>query len=243
MVLEDLADMIASADRGIRVAAVLNSVKAAVEFFRRGQSADLIFSDIQLGDGLSFEIFRLVPVTVPIIFCTAYDEFAMEAIRSNGIEYILKPYTQEMIAAAIEKYRRMMSHFQPKAIDFEQLMRTLTGDKEVKRVGSVLVYHRDKILPIPIEDVALFYLKNDLTHLHCFNGSNYVVDDALDELEKLSPGRFFRINRQCLVSRRAVKDAQHYQHRKYAVNLTIHFKEVLVVSKNRATAFLEWLRT
>lgn len=243
LTLEDLTEMIAGIDRDIRVVAVLDSVRSAVEFFRQGNPVDLIFSDIQLGDGLSFEIFRRTPLSVPIIFCTAYDEYAMEAIRTNGIEYILKPYTQEAIVAAIDKYRRLQHHFIPKTIDFEKLIRAVTGERTTeKKAGSVLVYHRDKILPIPVEDVALFYVENDLTHLHCFNGSNYVLNQALDELEQLSPGLFFRVNRQYLVNRRAVKDANHYQHRKYVVNLSIVFKEVLVVSKNRTGAFLEWLR-
>ena len=244
LTLEELAEIIFRIDPNIKVVATLDSVRSAVEFLRQGTAVDLIFADIQLGDGLSFEIFRRVPVNVPIVFCTAYDEYAMEAIRANGIEYVLKPNTQETIAGAIDKYRRLQHHFVPKAVDFEKLIRAVTGERAVdKRAGSVLVYHREKIVPIPIEDVALYYVENDMTHLHCFNGSNYVLNQALDELEQLSPGAFFRINRQYLVNRRAVKDAHHYEHRKYVVNLTIHFKEALVVSKNRASGFLEWLRS
>jgi DNA-binding LytR/AlgR family response regulator len=242
LTLEDLTDLITGLDGAIRIVAVLTSVKAAMNYFRQGNAVDLIFSDIQLGDGLSFEIFRQAPVSAPIVFCTAYDEYAMDAIRANGIEYILKPYTRESISAAIDKYRRLQDHFVPKAIDFEKMIRAVTGQR-TQQTGSVLVYHRDKILPIPLEDVALFYVEHDCTHLHCFNGSSYLVNQALDELEQLSPGLFYRVNRQFLVNRRAVKDANHYQHRKYVVNLSIHFKEVLVVSKNRTSGFLEWLVT
>ena len=242
LTLEDLAEMIGNLGKDIHIVAVLDSVKSAIEFFRQGEPVDLVFSDIQLGDGLSFEVFRSTPVAAPIVFCTAYDEYALEAIRSNGIEYILKPYTQEAISLAIEKYRRLKQHFIPRQPDFEMLIRAVTGDKAMqKRAGSILVYHRDKVLPVGLEEVALFYVDNDLTHLHGFSGANYVVNQPLEELEQLAGDLFFRINRQYLVNRRAVKDAHHYQHRKYVVNLSIHFKEVLVVSKNRTTPFLQWL--
>ncbi|MBN8853749.1 MAG: DNA-binding response regulator [Sphingobacteriales bacterium 50-39] len=239
---EDLAEMIGRAGKEIHIVAVLGSVRAAIEFFRQQRAVDLVFSDIQLGDGLSFEVFRSTPVTAPIVFCTAYDEYALDAIRSNGIEYILKPYTQEAITSAIEKYRRLKEHFIPRQPDFEMLIRAVTGDKTLQKpAGSILVYHRDKILPVSLEEIALFYVDNECTHLHGFNGANYLVNQALDELEQLSGNLFFRINRQYLVNRRAIKDANHYQHRKYVVNLSIHFKEVLVVSKNRTMGFLQWL--
>lgn len=101
---EDLAGLIGSIDKDIRVVALLDSVKNATAFLQQAPAIDLIFSDIQLGDGLSFEIFRKIPVHAPVIFCTAYDEYALDAIKSNGIEYILKPYTGQCIGEAIEKY-------------------------------------------------------------------------------------------------------------------------------------------
>jgi two-component system response regulator LytT len=239
---EDLTEIIARAGKDIRIVAVLDSVKKAIDFFQQGQSVDLVFADIQLGDGLSFEIFRAARIAAPIIFCTAYDEYALDAIKSNGIEYILKPFTREDIVAAIDKYHRLKNHFIPREIDYEKIITAITGNKPAEnKPNSILVYHRDKILPIGMEEVALFYIHNDLTHLHCFDGRAYIVNQALDELEQQSGGGFFRINRQHLVNRRAVKDANHYMNRKYVVNLSIHFKETLVVSKNRTTDFLEWL--
>jgi two-component system response regulator LytT len=239
---EDLTEIIGRAGKDIRIMAALDSVKAAIEFFKKEQPVDLVFSDIQLGDGLSFEIFRAARVEAPIIFCTAYDEYALDAIRNNGIEYILKPFTAESIFKAIEKYNQLKKHFIPSEIDYEKIIRAITGDDTArKQVGSILVYHRDKVLPIRLDEVALFYIENELTHLHCFNGKFYVVNQTMEELEEFSKGSFFRINRQFLVNRRAVTDANHYQPRKYVVNLSVHFKEVLVVSKNRTADFLEWL--
>jgi DNA-binding LytR/AlgR family response regulator len=239
---EDLTEIIGTTSKDIRITAVLDSVKTAIQFFKKGQPVDLIFSDIQLGDGLSFEIFRAVRAEAPIVFCTAYDEYALDAIKSNGIEYILKPFTAGSIVKAIDKYHQLKRHFIPAEIDYEKIIRAITGrDTAGKQVSSILVYHRDRILPVGLDDVALFYINNELTHLHCFNGKSYVVNQALDELEELSKEFFFRINRQYLVNRRAVVDANHYEHRKYVVNLSIHFKEALVVSKNRTAGFLQWL--
>jgi len=222
--------------------ATLSSVREAVDFFSQGGEPDLIFSDIQLGDGLSFEIFRTARVEAPIIFCTAYDEYALEAIKNNGIEYVLKPFTSETILRAIDKYTQLKKHFIPAEIDYEKLIRSITGGANPeKEAGSILVYYKDKILPIGLEEIALFYIDGEIIRLHCFNGKSYIVNQALDELEQLTKGDFFRVNRQYLVNRRAVMDANLYPPRKYVVNLTIPFKEALVVSKNRTAAFLQWL--
>jgi DNA-binding LytR/AlgR family response regulator len=239
---EDLTGIIVGSGADIRVTAVLDSVKTAIAFFLKAPPVDLVFSDIQLGDGLSFEIFRVARVDSPIVFCTAYNEYALDAIRSNGIDYILKPYDAKAITRAIEKYYQLKRHFVPADIDYEKLIRTITGsDKMQDATTSILVYHRDKIIPISFHEIALFYIDHDLTHLHCFNGRSYVVNLSLGELEERGKGDFFRISRQYLINRRAVVDANHYEHRKYVVNINIHFKEVLVVSKNRNSDFLTWL--
>jgi two-component system response regulator LytT len=239
---EDLTDIISQMGPQVNISAVLHSVKDAIAWFWDNPPVDLVFSDIQLGDGLSFEVFRSVRVHAPVIFCTAYDEYALEAIRNNGIEYILKPFTTESIVKAIDKYHQLKRHFIPVEIDYEKLIRSITaGSRPEKKASSILVYHKDKVLPVGLDEIALFYIDGEITRLHCFNGKSYIVSQALDELEELAQGNFFRVNRQYLVSRRAVQDANHYLPRKYVVNLSIPFKETLVVSKNRTTAFLQWL--
>jgi two-component system response regulator LytT len=239
---EDLAELISRIDKGIRVIALLDSVKNATAFLQQGLAVDLIFSDIQLGDGLSFEIFKTIPIQAPVIFCTAYDEYALDAIKNNGIEYILKPYTEQCIRTAIDKYRRLKDHFISGEPDYEKIIQAITGNKTAERkASSILVFHRDKILPVSLDEAAIFYIDNELTHLQCFDNRDYVLNQSLDELEELCGIAFFRINRQHLVNRRAIQDANHIQHRKYIVNLSIRFKETLVVSKNRTGNFLEWL--
>lgn len=238
---EDLADIVGAQGHDFHISAILDSVKSAISFFKHAPPVDLVFSDIQLGDGLSFEIFRTTPIQAPIIFCTAYDEYALEAIRTNGIEYILKPFTEQSIARAIAKYHQLKNHFSAPIIDFEKLIRAMVPRQNDPKPAALLVYHRDKLLPMAWDEVALFYIENELTHLHCFNAKSYVVPQTLEELDELAKGKFFRVNRQYLVNRRAIQDANHYQHRKYVLNLTIAFKEALVVSKNRTNGFLTWL--
>jgi two-component system response regulator LytT len=239
---EDLAELIGSIDKDIRVIALLDSVKNATAFLRQAPAVDLIFSDIQLGDGLSFEIFRTIPIQAPVIFCTAYDEYALDAIKSNGIEYILKPYTEQSIRIAIDKFRRLKEHFKTGEPDYGKIIQAITGHKTAERkAGSILVYHRDRVLPVNLDEAAIFYIDNELTHLQCFDNRDFVLNQSLEELEELCGISFFRINRQHLVNRRAIQDASHIQHRKYIVNLSVRFKETLVVSKNRTSNFLEWL--
>jgi DNA-binding LytR/AlgR family response regulator len=239
---EELSDMIGQYDKSVNVSRILYSVKESLSYFQDQPSADLIFSDIQLGDGLSFEIFQVIRIETPIVFCTAYDEYALEAIRTNGIDYILKPFSTETVYKAINKYQSLKKHFMPLDLDYKKIIRSITGSyKAEEPVSSILVYQKDKIRPVGLDEIALFYIDGELTRLHGFNGKNYIVDKSLDDLEQIVQEKFFRVNRQHLVHRRAVVDANHYHPRKYVVNLSIPFKEVLVVSKNRTTAFLNWL--
>lgn len=239
---EDLAGMLKEIDYEISVSAVIGSVKEGVLYFQVNLPPDLIFSDIQLGDGLSFEIFKAIRVQAPVIFCTAYNEYALEAIRNNGIDYILKPFTAETIFNAIRKYVQFKKHFVPAELDYDRLISSILGKEPDKRkISSVLVYYKDKIMPISLDEIALFYIDGELTRLHMFSGKTFIVSQALDELEELSGGNFFRVNRQYLVSRRAVADANYYLPRKYILNLSIVFKETIVVSKNKTSSFLSWL--
>ncbi len=240
MSAEDLADIIVKLDPDFTVAAMLHSVKEAVAYLKTHTDISLIFSDIQLGDGLSFEIFKSVPVNVPIIFCTAYDQYAIEAFKNNGIDYILKPFDTQSIVQAIYKYKQFRKYFNPD-IDYNSLLGQLGNPQRSVASSAILVYQKDKVLPVRFEEVALFYIAHDLTHMLCFNKKVYVINQTLDELEKTVGDHFFRANRQQLVSRQAVKDAVAYFNRKYVINLSVEFPEKIIVSKNRVTDFLTWL--
>ncbi len=236
---EDLADMIGQMNRDITILAMLHSVKESVAYLEGRTDIDLIFSDIQLGDGLSFEIFRNVQIQAPIIFCTAFNEYAVEAFKTNSIDYILKPFDTISVATAINKYYQLKKYFAPTAFDYDSLIHLLTGGR--KELSSILVHYKDKVLPVSLHEIALFYIDKEITRLLCFDKKSYIVDHTLDQLEKNCGDQFFRINRQYLVNRQAVTDATHYFPRKYVVNISIDYKEAIVVSKNRTASFLQWL--
>jgi len=219
----------------------LRSVKEAVNYFKTADLPDLIFSDIQLGDGLSFEIFIAVPLVVPVVFCTAYNEYALDAFKANGIDYILKPFTKQALESALNKYNQLKQLFtvsQPPSYD--GLMQLLAG-RELTKTTSILVYHQDKIMPVKLADIALFHLENNITHLLTFSGKIYYPNKNLDELERISGGNFFRANRQFLVCRKVIIDVSSFFSRKLYLNLAISYKEKVIVSKGKAAAFLEWL--
>jgi len=219
----------------------IRSVKEGIAYFNINKNTDLIFSDIQLGDGLSFEIFLAEPVTAPVIFCTAYDEYALDAFKANGIDYILKPFTRQTLDNALQKYKQLKKIFSAEqAPQFDALMQLLAG-KETQKAASVLVYQLDKIIPINLDDIAMFYLANEVTHLLTFSGKTFYPNKTLDELEKLCGNSFFRANRQFLICRKTIVDVSSFFSRKLSLNLNIPFSEKVIVSKNKAAQFLNWL--
>lgn len=219
----------------------LRSVKEATTYLNDAPLPDLIFSDIQLGDGLSFEIFAAVNKSVPVIFCTAYDEYALEAFKANGIDYILKPFTTQILEQALKKYSQLKQVFTAdQGFQYNALMQML-AEKNPRKAASIIVYHQDKIIPISLDDIALFYLEGETTHLLTFGGKTYFPNKALEELERIAGSHFFRANRQFLVSRSTIIDVSSFFSRKLALNLRLPFKEKIIVSKAKASVFLEWL--
>lgn len=220
---------------------LLKSVKESIAYFKNAAAPDLIFSDIQLGDGLSFEIFVAVNISVPVIFCTAYDEYALDAFKTNGIDYILKPFNSQTIDNALQKYKQLKKIFSAdQTPQYDALIQMLAA-RDTQTAASVLVYHQDKIIPVKLEDIAMFYLKNEITHLLTFSGVCYYPNKNLDELERSSGHYFFRANRQFLVCRKAITDVSSYFSRKLSLNLNVPFDEKVIVSKAKAPQFLNWL--
>lgn len=238
---EDLQISILQLLEGSASIVQLRSVKESIAYFNGNPKVDMIFSDIQLGDGLSFEIFMNVSLTAPIIFCTAYDQYALEAFNANGIDYILKPFTTETLERALHKYDQLKQQFSSgDAKNYNQLMELLS-QRDRQTVSSILVYYQDKIMPIKIEDIAIFHLENDVVQLVTFLGKVYYPNKSLEEMERVIGNTFFRANRQFLVSRSVVKDVSSFFSRKLALNLTIPFEHKIMVSKVKTPAFLEWL--
>jgi len=221
----------------------LHSVKEAISYFQNNPAPDLIFSDIQLGDGLSFEIFSAVPVSSPIIFCTAFDEYTLAAFKTNGIDYILKPFTDETLKSALDKFKHLKQMLAGSYNQQEQYHGLLQefSRKSSNEPESILIYHKDKILPVKLAGVALCYIDREVCNLITFSGNLYFPNKTLDELEKIVGTDFFRINRQFLVNRKAIVHASSYFSRKLLIQLSISFQPEITVSRERTPLFLKWL--
>lgn len=226
----------------VEIVGVVGSVEEGIAILERGPSIDLIFSDIQLSDGLSFEIFQAVQHATPVIFCTAFDQFALQAFQTYGIDYILKPFDQTSVKRALEKFSALRGS--PGPADFKAIAEALKQQLiPSSKTTSILIHQGDKLIPLSVNDVALFFIKDEILSALTFAHKRYFTDQRLDSLEKdLSP-TFFRVNRQQLIHRNAVKDVSKYYHRKLKVNLTIPFDDLVLVGKLKVSAFKEWLST
>lgn len=238
----DLESTLKACDPALEVVAKLLSVKAAIDYFTTHEAPDLIFSDIQLGDGLSFEIFKEVDLTVPVIFCTAYDEYALSAFQSNGIDYLLKPFTRSSVETSLERFYRITQHGSgvKESPTLSQIL-DLFEKKTKEPVGSLLVHFKEKILPVKLEDTALFYLESELVHLVTFDQKIYFPGKSLEELESLAGEAFFRASRQVLVNRKAVVDVSNHLARKLLLNLKVPVSRPVTVSREKIPDFLVWL--
>lgn len=233
-----LAKMILLIQPSAQIAATIQSVKTAVAYLSENANPDLIFMDVQLADGNCFEIFKQVQVLSPVIFCTAFDEYAMDAFKANGVDYILKPFSTESLQSAFEKVALLKNFFQVN----EQA--SLKINKLLDQAGKTgfLVFKNNKYSTIQTHDIACFYIRDEITTLVTVNSEEYAISQSLEELYKvLNPKQFFRINRQYLISYSAVKEVEHYFARKLLVKLNISTAEQLIIGKDKATLFLNWL--
>ncbi|TDE15599.1 LytR/AlgR family response regulator transcription factor [Dyadobacter psychrotolerans] len=236
---EDLADTIIQIEPHSQIVAVLQSVKESIAYFKDNAVPDVIFSDIQLGDGLSFEIFSAISITTPVIFCTAFDDYALNAFKANGIEYMLKPFTLESVQAALGKFHTLRNT-SPNADYFQSFIKEITSQNRPKS-AAILVYYKDVILPVKVNDIALFYVENENTHLVTFDNKTYYPKNNLDELERMTGNDFFRANRKCLINRKSVVNASSYLSRKLSVKVSIPFDHIITISKEKTPHFLAWL--
>lgn len=239
---QDLAEMLLQLPEKVEIKKTLSSVAESLAYFSGHTSPDLIISDIQLGDGLSFDIFRQVKTDCPVIFCTAYDEFALDAFRNNGIDYILKPFTRKSIQDAVEKYLQLRQNFIRNNINYSGIFSSPAWTEQHRKNGSLLITWKDKIIPVKIPDIALFTIDYKMTQLVTFDNQKYFINQTLEELEQTCGPAFYRANRQYLVNRDAIQEALQYFARKLVLKLKVDGKHDVVISKNRVPEFLEWLR-
>jgi two-component system response regulator LytT len=238
---EDLKRTLTLIDKNIEIIAVLQSVKEAKAFFTNPFKFDLIFSDIQLGDGESFEVFKQFEITAPIVFITAYNDYAMQAFNANGIDYILKPFGINEIKITLEKVKKINGLGSFNEVKLLAVINELNNQK-TNQVFKVLVYHKEKIIPIPIHEIALFYIDEKVLRLIDDKSNNFIINYKLEELEKIGGNQFYRANRQYLINRNFIKEINTYTNRKQKVILTINFNQEILISKEKTTSFLEWIK-
>jgi DNA-binding LytR/AlgR family response regulator len=218
------------------VVEIVESIVDAVDYLIKYQkNLDLLFFDIQLSDGLSFEIFKHVDINTPVVFCTAYDDYAMDAIKNSGIDYVLKPFKSEDIHNALTKYQKFVGSLQSKTpIDFKQ--------NKVEYQRYFLCQFKQKTIVVKREDIAYFSIENEITYLHSFESKRYPIFKNLEHIESATPPKeFFRINRQMLLNRNAVESYEPYFNRKIVLNLTVKTEDKPVVSRLKVSEFKKWL--
>ena len=218
----------------------LPSIAAALDWLNSQPAPDLIFMDVQLADGLCFEIFEAMPLAVPVIFTTAYDAFALKAFEVFGIDYLLKPIKPSRFALALAKWRRLKATGAVAAAPPADLAQTYFRNAQHYR-ARFLVQQGESLISVATEDIA-YFCKDLVVRLVARNGRAYTMSQSLDELEQvLDPTQFFRINRQVLARAEAIVRATRLFKGKLQVDLEPGLKEPVIVSQERAAAFREWL--
>ena len=223
------------------VLTVLESIEESVEYFEDSTQTtpDLVFMDIHLADGESFRIFDKVTITAPIIFTTAYDEYALRAFKVNSIDYILKPIKEEDLRHAIDKLTQLSG---VERNEYKSRVESMASTSKQENQRVFLVHYKDKIIPLSIDDIAFFYTSNEKVSAFTHSGEKYIVDRTLETLQSLLPAdEFFRANRQFIVSRKSVKDIAVWFGSRLSLNLTIEAPEKIIISKARVPEFKQWL--
>ncbi len=226
----------------VNVSTLLHSVEEAVEWFQNNEHPDLIFLDIQLSDGLSFEIFDLVEVNSAIIFTTAYDEYALQAFKLNSIDYLLKPIDDEELESAVRKYQNLKPDHDQISLDFEDIKKLLVNplEREYKKRFTIRVGQHLKI--INADEIECFYSENKGTYAATKEGRNYLLDTTLENLEnELSPQIFFRVSRKFYINVNHIKDIISYTNSRLIIKLNHYNEQEIIVSRERVKDFKLWL--
>jgi two-component system LytT family response regulator len=240
---DNLTYMLNSIDSSIEILGVLDSVKSAVHFFSKPHAAELVFMDIHLADGISFEIFDKVRITIPVVFTTAYDQYALKAFKVNSIDYLLKPIDEEELSESLNQFRVQTKD---KGIQDHQVKGLLNLIKENSQTykSTFLVNQRDQLIPLKTNNIAYFRIDTGIVKAITHDHQSYNIDGKLEELEdELDPTRFYRANRQFIVKRDAIANIKYYFNGKLILSVNPPSAERIVVSKAKATEFKNWMNS
>jgi two-component system LytT family response regulator len=224
------------------VVAVIDTVEESVAWLGNRPAVDLIFLDIHLADGACFSIFQQCKIDIPVIFTTAYDQYAIKAFEVNTIDYLLKPVRKERLQQALDKFQRLNDRQQGTLPEqqLQQITREITKASSYKR--HFLIPHKDRLIPVQADDFAFFEIKGGVVRGITFDKKHWLLEESLDELtEELHPEAFYRANRQFLVSRKAIKEIEYYFNGRFCLHLSPNPEEPVLVSKAKAGKFREWM--
>lgn len=240
--LRNLKAVIKEVSAELEIIGETDSIIDTIEWFQTHPMPELVFMDIHLADGSAFEVFEHVEVTCPIIFTTAYDEYALRAFHVNSIAYLLKPINRTDLQHALDKLSTLCgtSGGQEPALDFMKVMRELKKEESYK-THFLVPARGDKLIPISVDDILFFYISDGVVKVVDRNAHEYVFSQSLDELvEMLNPRDFFRVNRQYLIAKKAIMDVSLWFNGRLVVNLKVPVSEKIIVSKAKVSEFKDW---
>ena len=231
----------------ISVSEMLHSVEESIEWFSKNEHPDLIFLDIQLSDGLSFEIFEKIDIKSAVIFTTAYDEYALKAFKLNSIDYLLKPIDEDDLETAVLKFKDRFDsvNFVGKnslQLDFEQIKKMFANpfEKTFKKRFTVKIGQHLKV--ISTDEIECFFSENKGTYIHTFDNKDYLIDTTLEVLEQeLDGADFYRISRKFIIPLKAIKEIIVYSNSRLKINLPTYKEDEVIVSREKVSDFKNWI--
>jgi two-component system, LytTR family, response regulator LytT len=240
---EHLKDLLLRLEKDLQVLGIIDSIEDSVNWFEKNEQPDLLFLDIQLADGLSFNIFHKVDIKCPIIFTTAFDNFAIQAFKVNSIDYLLKPINQKTISAALKKYRELkdfMSENGEQSFNYKNLQAQFTTTKIFKT--RFTVKSGNKLIVVSVPEISYFVSDGHYTRLVCRNRLNYLINFTLDELEEiLDQDIFYRLNRKFIAKIEAIEEIHLYFKGRLKLKLHPDPEQEVIVSSEKSAAFKQWL--
>ncbi len=238
MAAKTLKKLLVEVCPGIEIVGILESIEDSVDWIASHVMPDLMFMDIHLADGSSFAIFERVTITCPVIFTTAYDEYALKAFEVNSIDYLLKPISKDSLERAMNKYHALLE----KPVGNNQIETLLTQLSERKKYRNYfLLPERDKFIPLPVSNIVYIYIDAKTLKINTTDGKVFYMNHTLDDvMSELDPHEFFRANRQFVIARQSIKDVSVWIGNKLAINLYVETPEKIIVSKARVAEFKTW---
>ncbi|MEP2025442.1 MAG: LytTR family DNA-binding domain-containing protein [Reichenbachiella sp.] len=242
-----LKDLLSEIDPSINVVSVLGSIESALSFIPMVDNVNLMLVDIYLSDGLSFEIFNKIDIRVPVIFCTAYDQYALKAFELDSVDYLLKPIKKIDLERGIDKYKRLFlskagnSNHLPELSDkIQRIYEKLNHEKTYQK--NFLLPYKDRLVPVGVDDISYFQADYGMVKCVSKDGQLFPIDQSLDSIEEIiDPILFYRVNRQFVIKREAIIDVEYYFNGRLFLNINPKPKDNIIISKAKATDFKQWM--